>query len=229
MLEQVSPSIWMWSEIHGEARGEAYPWNSYLIRIPDEEEIVLVDPLPMSSEELSYVEQTGIPTYIVLTCEYHLRHSEEWRKRWGCKILANEVETLRYQIRLDGIFRDGQTLWNFIDAIYIPDLYFPETALRIREMGGVMITGDLFSGGRKDLGIPEGKLAVTAPNYISDLSRARKSLHTLLDFPFELMLFGHGYPVRDNPKRKMETYLQDDKIWEELGQEQRRKPRQKAI
>ena len=83
MLEQVSPSIWMWSEIHGEARGEAYPWNSYLIRIPDEEEIVLVDPLPMSSEELSYVEQTGIPTYIVLTCEYHLRHAEEWRKRWG--------------------------------------------------------------------------------------------------------------------------------------------------
>ena len=105
MLEQVSPSIWMWSEIHGEARGEAYPWNSYLIRIPDEEEIVLVDPLPMSSEELSYVEQTGIPTYIVLTCEYHLRHSEEWRKRWGCKILANEMETLRYQTRLDGIFR----------------------------------------------------------------------------------------------------------------------------
>ena len=26
MLEQVSPSIWMWSEIHGEARGEVYPF-----------------------------------------------------------------------------------------------------------------------------------------------------------------------------------------------------------
>ena len=91
-----------------------------------------------------------------------------------------------------------------------------------------MITGDLVSGGRKDLGIPEGKLAVTAPNYISDLSRARKSLHTLLDFPFKLMLFGHGHPIRDNPKRKLKTYLQDDKIWEELEQEQRNKPRQKA-
>ena len=229
MLEQLSPSIRMWSEIHGEARGEAYPWNSYLIRIPDEKAIVLVDPLRMSPDERGQVEKTGIPTHIVLTCEYHLRQSEAYRERWGCKILANEVEASMYEARLDATFRDGQTLWGFIDVIYVPELYFPETALRIREGGGVMITGDLVSGGRKDLGLPAGGMAVTAPAFIPDLSRARRSLRTLLDFPFTLMLFGHGHPVRDNPKRKLETYLQDDKIWEGLEEEQRRKPRRRAI
>ena len=45
------------------------PGIAFWIRIPDEDEIVLVDPLPMSSEELDQVERTDTPTHILLTLE----------------------------------------------------------------------------------------------------------------------------------------------------------------
>ena len=51
MLTQVSNSVFCWSEIHGAARNEPYPWNSFIIRTNHGAGLVLVDPLPLSVEE----------------------------------------------------------------------------------------------------------------------------------------------------------------------------------
>ena len=37
MLRQVTPHVYCWSEIHGAARNEPYPWNSYLIDVPNDD------------------------------------------------------------------------------------------------------------------------------------------------------------------------------------------------
>ncbi len=67
MLQQISSHIHCWSEIHGAARDEPYPWNSYLIDVPDEDAAVLVDPLSVSSDDAQEIEQIRIPTHILLT------------------------------------------------------------------------------------------------------------------------------------------------------------------
>lgn len=146
MLRQISSHVYCWSEIHGAARNEPYPWNSFLIDVPNEDAAVLVDPLPISPIDAQEIEKIGIPTHILLTCEFHLRESEIFRKRWGCEIWVNEVERDRYETSLDRTFVHGQRLWDFIDPIYVPDVYFPETVLLVRESGGGLIVGDMLSG-----------------------------------------------------------------------------------
>lgn len=81
MLRLLSSHIYCWSEIYGAARNEPYPWNSYLIDVPNNDVVVLIDPLSVSSDEAREIEQIRIPTHILLTCEYHLRESEILRQR----------------------------------------------------------------------------------------------------------------------------------------------------
>ena len=69
--------------MHGEARNEPYTWNSHLIDIKRGNILALVDPLPLSEDEIREVEKIGIPTHILITNNYHFRESEPFRKRWG--------------------------------------------------------------------------------------------------------------------------------------------------
>ncbi len=216
MLRQISSHVYCWSEIHGAARNEPYPWNSYLIDVPNEDAAVLVDPLQVSSSDAREIEKIEIPTHILLTCEFHLRESEIFRKCWGCEIWANEIECDRYETSLDGTFVHGQRLWDFIDPIYVPDVYFPETVLLVRDGGGGLIIGDMLSGGRQDAGIAEGDLGIYAPEYIAELGKARNSIALLLDYSYSFICFGHGTPIFDEPKAKLRRYVESDefgRIW----------------
>ena len=228
MLRQLSDSVWWWVEMHGEARGEPYTWNSYAIHIPDGPALALVDPLPMTAEEVIQIEKLGPPTHILLTCEYHLRDSEACRDRWGCKILANEIEADRYEVELDGTFRADDRLWGAVDLIYLPDQCFPQTAFLVPDSGGILLVGDLLAGGRLDMRIPEGELAVIGPDYIPDLARARRSLGRLLNHDFGVLCPAHGHPVVDDPEGKLRAYLEDEEVWAKLEEEKRIKPDRRA-
>jgi glyoxylase-like metal-dependent hydrolase (beta-lactamase superfamily II) len=221
MLRQISSHVYCWSEIHGAARNEPYPWNSYLIDVPNEDAAVLVDPLRMSLSDAREIEKIGIPTHILLTCEFHLRESEIFRERWGCEIWVNEIERDRYETSLDRTFVHGQRLWDFIDPIYVPDVYFPETVLLVRESGGGLIIGDMLSGGRQDAGIAEGDLGIYAPDYIAELEKARNSIALLLNNSYSFICFGHGTPIFDEPKAKLRRYVESDEIWENLARRKR--------
>ncbi len=104
MLYQISKSVYSWSEIHGVGRDEPYLWNSYVIHMPDQHVLVVIDPLAASEEIIHAIESLGTPTHILLTCEFHLRESKFYRERWGCKIHVNEVEIDRYGVPIDGLF-----------------------------------------------------------------------------------------------------------------------------
>ena len=102
MLEQLSNRVYRWVEVHGAARGEPYPWNSYAVHIPEREALALIDPLAMAEDEALALQRICQPSHIVLTCEYHLREGEQYRKRWGSTLLANDVERERYSTTPDG-------------------------------------------------------------------------------------------------------------------------------
>jgi len=67
MLEQISQSVYRWVEMHGEARGTPYTWNSYAINCSEAGVLALVDPLSMTAEEASELEKIGKPTHIIST------------------------------------------------------------------------------------------------------------------------------------------------------------------
>ena len=221
MLKQISANVRSWFEIHGAARNQPYLWNSYLIPIPTQDVLVLIDPLALSPEEIREVERIGTPTHILLTCNYHLRESAVFRQRWGCKIWLHQDGLKDSETPIDGTFRDGELLWDLIDVIHVPDCYFAEeVAFLIRGDGNTMIVGDLVCGGRKDRGVPDGDIWKNAPEYISDLHDARNSLRKLGEHSFEKMCFAHGTPIMQAAKNVFDEFVESDDVWEKLRVEQ---------
>ena len=221
MLTRISSSVYCWSEIHGAARNEPYPWNSFVIRTNHGDDLVLVDPLPLSAEERKEIEAMGDPAHILLTCEYHLRESEAYRKRWGCDIRIHADGSEVSEATIDETIQDGDLLWDRIEVIHIPNAYHPdEVAILVRGDGNTMIVGDAVCGGRKDRGIPDGEIWINAPEYVvTNLSDTRKSLRKLTVHSFDKMVFGHGSPILCAAGDRFTAFLEDDEAWATLESE----------
>jgi len=222
LLTRISPSVYWWTEVHGEA---PYTWNSYLIHIQEENILALVDPLPLSADEVREIEALGTPSHILLTCNYHLRESESLRQKWGCKLLLQLEQQEEAGVAIDGTFGDGDVLWNRIEVIRVTDVRFPEeVGFLIKEEGGLMIVGDAVCGGRKDMGIPEGEIRIAQATqkgpirfgFAAGVEKGRIALRGLLDYPFEKMCFAHGSPVLHHPKEVLKRFIEDKKFWENL-------------
>ena len=216
MLEQLSNRVYRWVEVHGEARGEPYRWNSYAVHIPEREALALIDPLEMAEGEALALERICRPSHIILTCEYHLREGEQYRKRWGSTLLANDVERERYTTALDGWFSDGDTLLETIRCVLVPGGFYLETALLVQGDPAVLIIGDILSGARCDAGISDGELGIAFPEYVPDLSSIRRSLERLNGLEFDVLCFGHGKPVRQQPRKKLMELCESDEVWSRL-------------
>ncbi|MDE0297939.1 MAG: hypothetical protein OXN17_04860 [Candidatus Poribacteria bacterium] len=217
MLTRISSTVHMWSEIHGAARNEPYLWNSYLIQVKDRDILILVDPLPLSDEEIREVEEIGEPTHIILTCNWHLRESLAFKHKWECEVLLYENHAGQAEIEFDCTFQDRDVLWGLVEVIRVPDVRHREEVGFYLKSDGVLIVGDLMSGGRKDCGIPDGELGFKDPAYLVDLAHARRSLKSLLHLEFNALCFGHGTPIRSGAKDVLRRFVECDTTWEELG------------
>ncbi len=220
MLRQISSAMHIWSEIHGAARNEPYLWNSYLIQVKDRDVLILVDPLPLSAEEIREVEEIATPTHILLTCNYHLRESQAFRQKWGCEVWLHQEGLKDSEVPVDGTLQDRDLLWDLMQVIHIPDVYYvEEVAFLVKGDGNTMIVGDLVCGGRMDRGVPDGQLWIHAPEYIQDLQDARNSLRKLSEYSFAKLCFGHGTPITQSAKDVFNEFIENDGAWEKLKAE----------
>ncbi len=220
MLRQISSAMHIWSEIHGAARNEPYLWNSYLIQVKDRDVLILVDPLPLSAEEIREVEEIATPTHILLTCNYHLRESQAFRQKWGCEVWLHQEGLKDSEVPVDGTLQDRDLLWDLMQVIHIPDVhYVEEVAFLVKGDGNTMIVGDLVCGGRMDRGVPDGQLWIHAPEYIQDLQDARNSLRKLSEYSFAKLCFGHGTPITQSAKDVFNEFIENDGAWEKLKAE----------
>ena len=221
MLKRISANVLSWSEIHGAARNEPYPWNSYLILVPRQDVLALVDPLPLSPKKMREVEAIGTPTHILLTNNYHLRESPALRQRWGCEIRLHESGIEDAEVRIDNQLQDRDVLWEMIDVIHIPDMSFAdEVSFLVKGEGGTLIVGDALCGGRNDRGVPDGSLWINHPEYFPDLQAARMGLRKLGQYSFERLCFAHGSPITHAASELFAEVIENDDIWTKLKVEQ---------
>jgi glyoxylase-like metal-dependent hydrolase (beta-lactamase superfamily II) len=71
------------------------------------------------------------------------------------------------------------------------------------ETPSLMIVGDLVM--RRD----DGSLTTIPPQFQSDPAAARSSVERVAGEMFDLLLIGHGPPVRDEPQRQLQNLLAD--------------------
>lgn len=215
-MRRLRQQLYEWVEIHGLSRGLPYPWNSHLIHLKEANVRALVDPLPMSDEDLAEVEGIGAPTHILITNNYHERSADEYRARWNCKTLLHENQLGEAQCEVDGALKSGQILWDSIEVIRAPDVRFAEEVSFLLKGDQTLIIGDLVSGPRQDVGIPDGAIGIRAPELYVDLVKARETLRSLLAMPFDRLCFAHGSPLDSGAKAVLTQFVNDDRTWLEL-------------
>ena len=219
MLTKLTPNLFTWAEIHGASRNQAYNWNSFFVQDERNSVRILIDPLPLSESEIQQIEELGGPTHLVLTCTYHERCLTEFKQKWGCQVLLHENQGQEAEFAVDDTFADRDVLWDLVEVIRVPDVrHGEEVSFYLRSHGGAFIFGDLLSGGRKDSGIPDGRVGINAPEYLVNLDTARLSLRMLLHFEFDLMCFGHGSPIVRGAKEVLKHFIECDVTWTDLAQ-----------
>ncbi len=209
MLQHLYGDVYYWTERHGNPQ-TTYDWNSYAIRIEQSNVLALVDPLPLTDAEIRQIEEIGTPTHILLTCNWHLREGEIYRKRWGCKIFLNALGLSEAETTIDGTFEGGDRLWDAVRVIHIPHVgWEEETGFLVEQAQGLLIVGDVICGGRADIGVPDGKIGIFTNQLeaISDRRKARDSLMGLMEYPFDAICFAHGTPIRHQAKAALQRFL----------------------
>lgn len=219
MLTKLTPHLFTWTEIHGASRNQAYNWNSFFVQDESNSVRALIDPLSLTASQVQQIDELGGPTHLMLTCAYHERSLTEFKRRWDCRVLVHENQVDEVEFTFDATFADRDMLGGFLKVVRVPNVrHREEVCFYLRSHGGALIIGDLLSGGRRDSGIPDGKVGFNAPEYLVDLDKARLSLKVLLRFEFDLMCFGHGSPVVRGAKEVLKHFIACDATWEALAQ-----------
>ena len=209
MFRHLYGDVYYWTERHGKPE-TVYDWNSYAIRIDSANVLALVDPLPLTDEEIRHIEEIGTPTHILLTCNWHLREGEIYRERWGCKIYLNALGLPAVETTIDDTFKGGDQLWDVVEVIHVPHSgWTEETAFLVKQEKGLLIVGDAVCGGRADIGVSEGEIGIFTNQLeaISDRQKARISLVGLMDYPFDAICFAHGTPIRHQAKAALQRFF----------------------
>ena len=197
-MEEVLPGIYCWSVFSQE---KGYDFNGYLVI--SEQERVLIDPPPMRAEDLTWVAQQGPIACIILTNRDHVRDAGSLRDSLSTRVLIHEQDATLIEMKVDGVFGDGDRLAGGLVAVHVPDHKSPgETALHLAGHGGVMILGDAL------IGRPPGQLNLMSPDKYADPARAKEGIRALLKYDYDAVLVGDGASILKEGRMPVERFVQ---------------------
>lgn len=105
----------------------------------------------------------------------------------------------------DVLYEDGDVLDGEIEVIQIPGHTPAPSALLLRDQNA-LISGDVLDGADRR-GLPAGYLLPPPETFNHDHAAAERNLDRLLEYEFDAVFVFHGSHVTDDPKSKLERYL----------------------
>lgn len=194
--EVVAEGIWTWT-VPDDRIGGA-PSSSVALEAGPSE-VIVVNPVRLAEEEL---DRLGHVSAILLTSSRHLRAAPHYRELTGAAIWAPAGAKLDDDVA-DETFTAGNELAGGLKVIALEGPGGGESAFFLRRSGGVLIVGDAIMNLTPD----HGGLQILPKGYNPDVEGTRKSARQLLDYEFEILLFGHGEPLRSGGRAALEKLL----------------------
>jgi hypothetical protein len=161
----------------------------------------LVDPVELGTEALKNLEERQKIAGIVVTNENHERAARRFAERFSVPIYRHagmgKPDALPRTIDL----RDKDEIEPGLRAVALEGAPAGEIALHYKAGGGTMVVGDALINFE-----PYG-FGLLPAKYCRDYKLMRRSLHKLLDYAFERMLFAHGTPILSEARARLEKLL----------------------
>ena len=185
-MKEILPGVWSWSVFNHE-RGINF--NGHMV--VNQDGCVLIDPPPMTDQDLDQAGSMGPPTAIVVTNRHHTRDAMTPAGRYQARVIMHELDAtlIPAAVRLGGVFRGGDTLPGGLLVITLIAQKSPGEAALLLPRANAIILGDAL------IGNPPGRLNLLPADKFADVERAREGLKRLLDFPFDAVLVGDGQSI----------------------------------
>ena len=195
-VERVADGVWTWT-VSDDRIGGA-PSTTVAVEAV-RGALVLVNPLRLEETEL---DRLGDVAALVLTGPSHVRATPHYRETAGAPLWAPAGLDLG-DWDADETFADGDEVPGGLEAIALPGPSDHETAFLLRRAAGILIIGDALTN------IPSGGgLHILPAPHNPDVAATRRSCRRLLRHDFDLVLFAHGDPLRENAKERLREVIE---------------------
>ena len=195
---QVSASLHYWQSYDAQVKADLF---STAVQTSDG--ILLVDPIPLRQKLLQQLVGPREIAGIFVTNVNHSRASMNVAEEFDVPIFAHRSIQTTCDLTAVREVSDGQVFVANASAIEIKGAPAGEMAIHHAEDGGSLIVGDALINFE-----PYGFTFLPA-KYCLNAKQMRRSLHRLLDYKFERMLFAHGTPLMQSAQKKLEELLRN--------------------
>ncbi len=191
---QLAEGAYCWSSFNAEKK---FNFNGHILKTAGG--TVIVDPVPFSADDLSYLEAAGLkPDALVITNRNHVRERDAVLKRWNIPTVLHEAEAAEAGLAPDRTVKDGETLHGLL-CVHLPGkspgelaLYWPERRL--------FLVGDALIA-------PYGRLKTVPVEKQDDPVALKRSLELLRTYDFDHLLVGDGDPLLGDAKTAVVAFL----------------------
>ena len=196
-MKPILPGIWQWSWFSDEKKLD---FNGLFLTVGEHR--VVVDPPPMTAEDLAQAKRGGQVDYILITNRDHEREAAAMQREFHCQVWVPEADAPQMAIQADKTYKDGELLSGGIWAVQLSDQKAPgESALFIQQGKGILIVGDAL------IGKPPGSVAMLPAEKYADVAKAKTGLKRLLKYNFDTLLVGDGTSILTGAKPIVEKFL----------------------
>ncbi len=201
-MREVEPGLRYWRAPHTEWNGATeWPERVGCVYYEAADALALIDPLLPRGLEESFlaaldrdVARLDRPVAVLLTAPWHKRDAASIAERYGTIVWAHPAAQARLPFETEtGPLPDG------IETFSADGVWEGDVAFYIRPHRALVVAEFL-------MGINGGMRVCPSPA-LQDRAEFERSLHTLLDWPIDHVLVGHGQPVIGDGARRIKEAL----------------------
>ena len=196
-IHQVSSGLTIWQRYDPAVKADLF---STLITTPSG--FVLVDPSHLPPAALSALLGGHGVAGIVITNANHARATGDFAEQFGSQIYAHREAKADLAGRKTRDVTDGVSIVPGLEAITIDGAAPGEIALHCQAEGGTLILGDAL------INMDSLGFSYLPTKYCTNSKMMRKSLHKLLRYRCERILFAHGMPIVAQASRRLAELLE---------------------